>query len=77
MRVQMSTSQLVRYDEGMQPPLCAYRAASTEAEKLVNFGGRIRESTRKRMRRWAVNNDRQLQDLLEQVCTEWLDSHGG
>jgi hypothetical protein len=46
-------------------------------ERLVNFGGRIRETTRKRMRLWAVENDRNLQDLLDQVCTEWLDSHGG
>lgn len=45
-------------------------------EPRVNFGGRVRESVRKRARIYAVQNDVELQDLLEEALDEYLRSRG-
>lgn len=51
-------------------------AAPPRDETRVNFGGRVRESTRKRARLYAVQNDVELQDLLDAALTEYLDRRG-
>jgi hypothetical protein len=42
-------------------------------EPLVNFGGRVRESLRRRVRMYAAANDVELQDIIDQALTEFLD----
>lgn len=45
-------------------------------EPLVNFGGRVRESLRRRLRIYAASNDLDLQDVLDQALSEFLDRQG-
>lgn len=45
-------------------------------EPRVNFGGRIRESVRKRARVYAVQHDVELQDLLDEAIEEYLRNRG-
>jgi hypothetical protein len=47
-------------------------AAPPAVEPRVNFGGRVRESVRKRARIYAVQNDVELQDLLDEALDEYL-----
>lgn len=42
----------------------------------VNFGGRVRESVRKRARIYAVQNDVELQNLLDQALDDYLSARG-
>ena len=46
--------------------------AAPSTESRVNFGGRVRESVRKRARIYAVQNDVELQDLLDAALDEYL-----
>jgi hypothetical protein len=43
---------------------------------LVNFGGRVRESTRRRARMYAAANDLDLQNLLDEALDEYLNQRG-
>lgn len=45
-------------------------------EPLVNFGGRVRESLRRRARMYGAANDLDLQDILDRALTEFLDREG-
>ncbi|MGA5824086.1 hypothetical protein ACPC54_40350 [Kitasatospora sp. NPDC094028] len=45
-------------------------------ESRVNFGGRVKESTRKRARMFAAANDVDLQDLLDFALDEYLRRRG-
>jgi hypothetical protein len=45
-------------------------------EPLVNFGGRVRESLRRRLRIYAASNDLDLQDVLGRALSEFLDRQG-
>ncbi|WP_192580234.1 hypothetical protein [Micromonospora sp. ALFpr18c] len=45
-------------------------------EPRVNFGARVRESVRKRARVYAVQNDVELQDLLDEAVDEYLRARG-
>jgi hypothetical protein len=47
-------------------------AAPPTVDARVNFGGRVRESVRKRARIYAVQNDVELQDLLDAALDEYL-----
>lgn len=47
-----------------------------EREQLVNFGGRVRESTRRRARMYAAANDVDLQSVLNIALDEFLKRHG-
>lgn len=47
-------------------------AAPPTPDLRVNFGGRVRESVRKRARIYAVENDVELQDLLDAALDEYL-----
>jgi hypothetical protein len=46
---------------------------SVITDPLVNFGGRIHESTRRRLRIYAAENNQDLQGLIEQAINEFLD----
>ena len=52
-------------------------AGQPETEKRVNFGGRVRESVRKRARLYAVQHEIDLQDLLDAALDEYLRKRGG
>jgi hypothetical protein len=41
-------------------------------EQLVNFGGRIPESLRRRARFYAVEHEVDLQDVITEALTEYL-----
>ncbi|HZD15016.1 MAG TPA: hypothetical protein VE196_07795 [Pseudonocardiaceae bacterium] len=54
-------------------PLTVTARSRPPQEPLVNFGGRVRESLRRRARMYAAANDLDLQDILDQALTEFLD----
>lgn len=63
----MTTSPRKKTDGGEKMP-----TAAPPTEPRVNFGGRVRESVRKRARIYAVQNDVELQDLLDAALDEYL-----
>lgn len=52
-------------------------AAKALQEPLVNFGGRIPESLRRRARFYAVEHEIDLQTILEEALTEYLVKREG
>lgn len=60
-----------------QAPRRQSQPAAPVKEPLVQFGGRIRESTRRRAKIYAAMNDVEMQDLLDEALTDWLERHGG
>jgi len=48
-----------------------------ETEARVNFGGRVRPSTRKRARLFAAQHDIDIQDLLDAALNEYMSRRGG
>ncbi len=53
-------------------PTAAPPTVDIRGDTRVNFGGRVRESVRKRARIFAVQNDVELQDLLDAALDEYL-----
>lgn len=70
--IRVSTGRSKNTDQGETMPT----AAPPVDEPRVNFGGRVRESVRKRARVYAVQNDVELQDLLDEAVDEYLRSRG-
>lgn len=59
-----------------QPEPTPPSAGAETEEQRVNFGARVRQSVRRRARVWAVQNDRELQDLLDEALDEYLRARG-
>lgn len=73
-----SSGHPARTPETPPPPPPQREIGSVSADDLlVSFGGRIRPSTRRRMRMYAAGNDREIQEMLEEALVEWLDKRGG
>lgn len=50
-------------------------AGTHVSEPLVNIGGRIPASLRRRLRVYAAATDRTMAELLEEAIVEWLERH--
>lgn len=46
------------------------------AESLVPLGTKVRESTRKRLRRYAVEAEIEMQDVVDQALDQYLRDRG-
>jgi hypothetical protein len=71
--IRVTTGRSKNTDQGENMPTAAPPPVD---EPRVNFGGRVRESVRKRARVYAVQNDVELQDLLDQAVDEYLRARG-
>lgn len=73
-----STGHPARTADPVPPPVAPREPKPVSADDLlVSFGGRIRPSTRRRMRILAAADDREIQDMLEEALVEYLDRRGG
>ncbi|MFD0883421.1 hypothetical protein ACFQ08_02455 [Streptosporangium algeriense] len=50
-------------------------ATATEVDPVVQFGGRIPSSLRRRVRMAAVAQDKDAQDVLREALEQYLERH--
>jgi hypothetical protein len=53
-----------------------HAAPAPPQEELVGLGTKIRGSTRKRLRRYSVEEEAEIQDIVEDAISTYLEARG-
>lgn len=59
-----------------EEPMRSVAEVSESAEPLVPLGTKVRESTRKRLRRYAVEADVEMQQVVDMALDQYLRDRG-
>ncbi|MBB4920943.1 hypothetical protein [Streptosporangium saharense] len=63
-------------EEKKEDPVRAAAPPEEDTDTLVGLGTKIKGSTRKRLRRYSVEAEAEIQDIVEQAISTYLEARG-